>query len=72
MIAKKTRLKFTRQISTCTLQNVVLMEDSLKKIGRNFNYFKIVTKVHITLSHHADVLPPKIESCYPGIKPKLH
>lgn len=54
------------------LQNAVLMEDSLKKIGRNFNYFKIVTKVHITLSHHADVLPPKIESCYPGIKPKLH
>lgn len=72
MIAKKTRLKFTRQIRTCTLQNAVLMEDSLKKIGRNFNYFKIVTKVHITLSHHADVLPPKIESCYPGIKPKLH
>lgn len=44
----------------------------IEKIGRNFNYLKIVTKVHITLSHHADVLPPKIESCYPGIKPKLH
>lgn len=72
MIAKKTRLKFTRQISTCTLQNAVLMEDSLKKLEEILIILRLLLKVHITLSHHADVLPPKIESCYPGIKPKLH
>ena len=69
---KKDKAKIYQANQYMYIENAVLMEDSLKKIGRNFNYFKIVTKVHITLSHHADVLPPKIESCYPGIKPKLH